>query len=248
MARREPRELTVIGTRRITANIHRVTLGGAGMRGFPKNSEGGYVKLIFSSPDSDKPISRTYSIGAQRENELDIDFALHGEGGPASRWAVECHPGETILVGGPGPKTLTDPQMDWFLIAGDMTALPAICVNINHMAADAVGYVVIEAVDAADIQPLSAPVGVEVKWLVNPNPGDDPDLLSNYVRSLPWRDGQPSVWVACEFSAMRNLRDYLRTERNLGRDNLYISSYWKYGSQEDLHRIAKREDAMASAL
>ena len=248
MARREPRELTVIGTERITANMHRVTLGGAGVRDFPEDCEGGYVKLNFPSPDGDRPISRTYSIGSQRENEIDIDFALHGDGGPASRWAVECCRGETILVGGPGPQTLVDHKMDWFLLAGDMTALPAIRVNIDHLPADAVGYVVIEVVDEADIQPLSAPVGLEIKWLVNPNPGEDPDLLNNYVRYLPWRDGQPSVWIACEFSSMRNLRDYLRTERNLGRDNLYISSYWKYGSREDVHRVAKREDAMASAL
>lgn len=227
--------------------MHRVTLGGAGMQDFPEDIEGGYVKLMFPAADGDRPISRTYSIRTQRGQEIDVDFALHGEGGPASRWAVTCQPGDTLMVGGPGPKTMVDHEMDWFLLAGDMTALPAISVNIDQLPADAVGYVVIEVTDAADIQPLPVPVGMDVEWLVNPNPGENPEALSTYVRSLPWLDGAPSAWVASEFSAMRLLRDYLRTERQLGRDNLYISSYWKLGSREDAHRVAKRADAMALA-
>jgi NADPH-dependent ferric siderophore reductase len=226
--------------------MHRVTLGGKGMHDFPEDYEGGYVKFSFPQPGSERSISRTYSVCIQRENEIDVDFALHGEGGPASRWAIECQEGDTVLAGGPGPKTLVDDQADWFLLAGDMTALPAISVNIKHLPAEAIGYVVIEVTDEADIQPMSIPEGIKVKWLVNPKPGEDAKLLSDYVRSLPWFDGQPSVWVACEFNCMRNLRDYLRTERQLGRDNLYISSYWKHGSSEDLHRDAKRADAQSS--
>jgi len=245
MARREPRELKVIGSKRITANMHRVTLGGEGMRDFPEDHEGGYIKFIFPHADGDRPISRTYSVRFQRENEIDIDFALHGDGGPASRWAVDCQDGDTIKAGGPGPKTLVNNQADWFLLAGDMTALPAISVNIEQLPATATGYVVIEVIDEADIQPLPTPDGLEVKWLVNPKPGEDANLLSDYVRSLSWLNGQPSVWVACEFNSMRNLRDYLRNERQLTRDNLYVSSYWKHGSNEDLHRDAKRMDAKA---
>ena len=246
MARREPRELTVVGSERITPNMHRVTLGGPGMRDFPAHAEGGYVKLHVpppGGPGSNEPTRRTYSIRAQRENEIDLDFVLHGDGGPASRWAVGCTAGETILVGGPGPRAPVDPAMDWFLLAGDMTALPAISVNIEHLPADATGYVAIEVIDAADIQDLPLPAGMEIEWL-----GEEPGLLADHVRRLPWRDGNPSAWAASEFSAMRALRDYLRVERGLGKANLYISSYWKHGSGEDAHRIAKREDAQAAAL
>lgn len=247
MARSEPRELTVVGSERITANMHRISLGGPGLRNFPEQSDGGYVKLIFPSAEGDRPVTRTYSIRAQHPDRIDIDFVLHGDGGPASRWAVNCAVGETIMVGGPGPNSPLDRDLDWFLLAGDMTALPAISVNTEHLPADAVGYLVMEVIDEADIQPLPLPVGFDVEWLINPHPGEAPELLSHHVRSLPWLKGQPSVWVACEFSAMRNLRDYLRGERQLGRENLYISSYWKHGSKEDLHRVAKREDAKALA-
>jgi len=42
---------------------------------------------------------------------------------------------------------------------------------------------------------------------------------------------------------MRILRKYFKLERQIPRDNLYVSSYWKIGSTEDQHKIAKQNDA-----
>ena len=244
--KREPRELMVIRSEQITTNMHRVTLGGEGMRNFPLDYAGGYVKFRFFNSELEKPITRTYSIRNQRENEIDVDFVLHGEnGGPASRWAISCKAGDNILVGGPGPKTMLNHDMDWFLLIGDMTALPAISVNLQQLPPNAIGYIVIEIIDESDIQLLTIPEKMEIKWLVNHNPGEEPNLLVNYVRNLTWLDGKVSAWAACEFSSMRNLRDYLRNERQLSKENLYVSSYWKYGNDEDNHRVAKREDAQS---
>ncbi len=245
MAKRPPRELQVIGSKRITLTMHRVTLGGPGMVDFPKDAAGGYIKLNFPPAEDGRPVTRTYSVRTQRDGEIDIDFVLHGDGGPASRWAVSCQPCETIMVGGPGPKTSVDHDADWILMAGDMTALPAISVNIEELPADAAGYIAIEIIDEADIQDLPIPAGFDVEWLVNPEPGEAPHLLADHVRNLSWRDGRPSVWVACEFNSMRTVRDYLQKDRQLTKDELYISSYWMHGANEDSHRVAKREDREA---
>jgi NADPH-dependent ferric siderophore reductase len=105
MARKEPRELKVIGSKRLTANMHRVTRGGEGMRDFPADHEPGYIKFNFPHADGDRPIFRIYSGRFQRENEIDVDFALHGDGGPAPRWAIACQDGETIMAGGPAQKS-----------------------------------------------------------------------------------------------------------------------------------------------
>ncbi len=91
------------------------------------------------------------------------------------------------------------------------------------------------------------PRHLAIEWVVNPHPGHNSDLLVERVRNLPWQDGDPSVWPACEFASMRKLRDYFRGERGLDSSNLYISSYWKTGSNEDNHKIAKREDATTAA-
>ena len=244
MAKREPRQLKVIDVKRITPNLQRITLGGKGMSDFPDNFEGGYVKLNFPQADA-RVITRTYSIRSQRKGEIDIDFVLHNDGGPASCWAVECNVGDLIKIGGPGPKTLVNPQADWFLLVGDMTALPAISVNIEHLHNEAIGYAVIEVIDEADIQSLTTPEGFKIKWVVNPKPGEKSKLLTDCVRGITMLGGQPSIWVACEFNAMRILRDYFRTDQQISKDCLYISSYWKHGSNEDSHRDAKRTDMSA---
>jgi NADPH-dependent ferric siderophore reductase len=53
--------------------------------------------------------------------------------------------------------------------------------------------------------------------------------------------------VACEFEAMKLLRQYLRVEQQFGKERLYISSYWKRGLVEDEHKDIKRADAKTNS-
>lgn len=243
MARPDPRTLEVIRVKQITPNMRRVTLGGKGLISFPSDQESAYLKMLFQQEGSDRPMLRTYTVRYQRGNEIDVDFVLHHDGGPAANWAATVKPGETIDVRGPGPKKLVDNTADWFLIVGDMTALPAISVNIENLPANAKGHAVIEIIEEGDIQDLTAPENFDIHWLVNPHPGEDSQMLVSKIRSLPWQNGKPSVWAACEFGAMRQLREYFRDDRQLDKSELYISSYWKHGNDEDAHKIAKRADA-----
>lgn len=246
MSRPEPRTLQVISSTSVTPHMLRVTLGGAEIDSFPGDQESAYIKLIFPAPGSAKNLMRTYTVRHQRADQFDVDFVLHEPAGPAAQWAKDARPGDSILIGGPGPKKLADNSADWFLIAGDMTALPAISVNLEQLPANATGHAVIEVIDEQDIQPLRHPAGVELHWLINPHPGEDSQLLVNRVRELPWLPGRPSIWAACEFSAMRALRQHFKEERQVERRDLYISSYWKLGSSEDQHKVVKREDADAT--
>ncbi|OSQ48880.1 siderophore-interacting protein [Thalassospira alkalitolerans] len=268
MNRPAPRDLTVIGKTYVTPNMLRVTLGGDGIASFPDDQASAYVKLIFPIDGDEKGrvIRRTYTVRHDRitdqGRQIDIDFVMHGtgdhdaghdagnnadHGGPASNWAVNCTPGDTITIGGPGPKKLVDPTADWFLIVGDMTALPAISVNLETLPSDARGYAIIEIASEADMQDLTRPDNVTLEWVINPNPGTNADALPDVVAKLPWGDGRPSVWAACEFTAMKKLRDHFRGNRGLGKDDLYISSYWKLGINEDNHKVVKAEDAQTAA-
>jgi len=247
-----PRNFTVLSSQAVTRNMLRVSLGGEGVVGFPGGKEGGYLKLRLDPlPGSDKPLVRTYTIRNQRSDALDVDFALHGasEGssGPATDWAVSVRGGEAILIGGPGEAKPLPEGADWYVVAGDMTALPAIGVNLENLPRDARGVAVIEIQHDEDRQPIDAPAGVEIHWLVNPEPGSRPNLLADHLRSLGWREGRVYAWAASEFSAMKALRTYLREERGLGSTDLYISSYWKSGLTEDAHKLAKRDDMEAVA-
>lgn len=243
MARPAPITLEVIRSRHLTPHMLRVTLGGAGLTNFPEDQESAYIKLVFPQPGEARPLMRTYTVSEQRHDEIDVDFALHDAEGPATAWAMSALPGNQILVGGPGPKKLINPNADWFLLAGDMTALPAIKANLAHLPEDARGYAVLEVVDESDIQPLRFPPNIEVHWVVNPGADIAGSLLLDRIKQLSWLPGQPAVWAACEFHGMRVLRKYLKLDRQLPKEFLYISSYWKIGRTEDQHKIDKQDDS-----
>ena len=245
-----PRTTQVTRVAPVTTNMLRISLGGEGLRDFPAGQKGGYVKLMLRAQDEARPVVRTYTIRDQRAGEIDIDFALHavdGQAGPATRWALAARPGDEIAIGGPGPAKPLPEGFDRYIVAGDMTALPAIAANLESLDRNAQGFAAIEIAHESDRQELRAPEGINIRWLVNPEPGSRPDLLEAALREQAWPPGEIYAWAACEFSAMRRLRELLRDERKLGQDRLYLSSYWKSGLSEENHKIAKREDAMQTA-
>ena len=242
------RRFEVVETGHVTPNMFRVRFGGPEVTAFPEGFAGGYLKLRIPL-EGDAVAVRTYTIRHQDKNVIDVDFALHGDkdaAGLATRWALDARPGMSLEAGGPGqPKPLPEAANGHYIIAGDMTALPAISVNLEALGPDASGDVFLEIQNEDDIQKLAVPNNVRLHWLVNPEPGSQPELLANAVRALEWPETLTYAWVATEFEAMRNLRAYLRAERNLGTDQLYISSYWKRGLIEDDHRSVKSADAQA---
>jgi len=229
--------------------MHQVTLGGPGAKSFPADQCGAYVKLLLKQPGVlSKPLMRTYTIRAQRVGAIEVQFALHGQNaaGPATQWALDAVPDEAIMVGGPGPAKRLPEGFDFYLVAGDMTALPAIAVNLEALPKDAQGVAVIEIQSEADAIQIAAPEGIHIDWVINPEPGTQALLLADRLRThtIP-EDARVAGWAACEFSSMRELRKYLREELGLGPRELYISSYWKHGLDESAHKKVKRQDAVA---
>ncbi|WP_114765134.1 siderophore-interacting protein [Vibrio rhodolitus] len=242
--------VTVRSNQIITPNMQRLVLQGDVLANFPADCEGGYIKLLFNAlgdtdlssvAEGERPVMRTYTIRRfmPQENAIEVDFVRHltadNQCGFASRWAMNAQVGDTIEIRGPGSISNLNLAADWFVFAADMTALPALSVKVKQLPADAKGYAVIQVVSEEDVQPLEVPAGIEVHWVT--------EELSQAVRALPWQDGQASAWVACEFDSMRGLRQYLRNEKALERDYIYISSYWKQGVAEDGHKVIKQQDA-----
>ena len=210
----------------------RLTLGGPGMEGFPPGTTGGSLKLLFAQAGSARPLRRTYTVRRQDATTVDIDMVRHARGGPAARWAEDVTVGERIQAGGPAAPKRLNHRADWFLLTGDMSALPAISAAIEGLPANACGRAIIEVIDRADIYPPDAPEGLQIDWLINPSPGQRAELLVDAVREMIWQPGEPSVWAACEFRAMRALKAHLRDEREVDRALLYIASYWQLGQPE----------------
>ncbi len=248
MSRPQPIKLTVINKTLITPHMLRITLGGEDIKNIPEDQESGYVKLVIpnddiQTPENSKPLMRTYTIRHQRSDSIDIDFMLHGDSGLASNWAKHAKLNDTITIAGVGSKRMIHMPSDWYLVVGDMTALPAISVNLAELPSDAKGYAVIEVVSEEDIQTIEHPTDVTLKWIINPTPGQNPNALLEAIQSLDWLNGEVAVWAACEFNSMRALRPFLKIEKKVSKEALYLSSYWKLGMNEDQHKIEKRIDA-----
>lgn len=248
-----PYRLVVSQSQRITPNMQRITLQGQDLVEFPTGHEGSYVKLLFPIESDTKVIMRTYTV--RKFNpvtlELDIDLVLHGEAGktsgPASTWAGQTKPGDSMEMYGPGKVKAASLSADWFLFAGDMTALPAISCQLEQLPANAKGYAIIEITSEQDQQSLKKPEGLDILWLINPHPDIENTVLSDAVKTLPWLSGSPFIWAACEFSNMRLLRAFFKKEKQVSRDLLYISSYWKMGQSEDKHKVIKKQDSLAES-
>lgn len=248
MAKPQVRQLSVKARSWVTKNMLRITLGGDALKDFPDGQESAYIKLLFPQGSDERPLMRTYTIRQQRSNEIDVDFVMHEEHGPASAWASSAEPGDTILVAGPGARKLISQDGDWYFLAADMTALPALSVNLEQLPADARGHAVIEVRDEADIQSLTHPRGLKLHWIISPEPDPEGRPLLEKAKSLADWPGTPSIWAACEFGSMRSLRQYFRHTYEVPKSRFYVSSYWKIGQTEDGHKQAKQRDSKESEI
>ncbi|MBM6593311.1 siderophore-interacting protein [Microvirga pudoricolor] len=245
--------LHVLRVRDLTPNMRRVVLGGEGLARFdvPRNALGPYVKLLIPPrgldtpawpileadgrltwPEPDRrPVMRTYTVRHldPSTRELHIDFVLHGDSGIGSRWAADAAPGTPVGIWGPG--CVTAQNIDWYLLAGDHTALPAIGFILENLPPDAKGQAFIQVPSRADELPLVGPKGLSVTWLHGHGRGEAQSLL-DAVRSAAWPEGRPLVWAGAEASLARAIRLYARKERRLDRDQCHILNYWKSGAPE----------------
>jgi NADPH-dependent ferric siderophore reductase len=188
------------------------------------------------------PRMRSYTVRAfdAETLELTLDFVVHGDAGVAGPWAAAARAGDELLLMGPGGGYSPDPSAGWHLLAGDLSALPAIAVALERMPARARGHVVVEVPGPGDEIDLVAPDGVVLRWVHQW--ADGPGIgLVDAVRSLTWAGGDVQAFVHGEAGAVRELRRYLRIERETGLDRLSISGYWRLGVDDEGWRAGKRE-------
>lgn len=151
---------------------------------------------------------RTYTIRARRREarEIDVDFALHGDAGPASAWAATATAGQHIVLIGPNDRYDADCQgHEWnppvsvrdILIAGDESATPAIVSILESMhgeiAPEVRVQVLIEVPESADALDVTAPEQAEITWLPRQRPDGSVaargELLVEAVRATQFGTG-----------------------------------------------------------
>lgn len=254
--RPSPRLLKVKKSFYLTPNMIRVTFAGPELEGFPEGREGGNCKLMF--PDEREslesfssrleggpaPIKRTYTVRNFRADvlELDIDFVAHGDNGPASAWAINAEEGHFLGFAGPSSPKVTRFESDWYLIAADPSAIPVAAATLEAMPRDAVGIAVFEIPSEEDKQVIDAPEGIKVHWLLHDNSHTPSTQQEDFIRALNWPEGSVQTCIAGESSVIRSLRTFLLKEKQLPKEDVYISGYWKIGLIEDEHQKLKRAE------
>ncbi|MER6684183.1 siderophore-interacting protein [Streptomyces olivaceoviridis] len=256
---RKPHTAQVVRTERLTPHMQRVVLGGEGLAGFAADTcTDHYVKLLFGAagvtypepfdleriraefPREQWPVTRTYTVRAwdPGQRELTLDFVIHGDEGLAGPWALRARPGDTVRFMGPGGAYAPDLDADWHLLAGDESALPAIARALETLPAGARAYAFVEVSGPEEEQKIDTEV--PVVWL---HRGDRPvgEALLEAVRGLEFPEGRPHAFVHGEASFVKELRRLLRVERQIPREDLSISGYWRLGHNEDGWQASKRE-------
>ncbi|MFJ3671842.1 siderophore-interacting protein [Streptomyces sp. NPDC090106] len=256
---RKPHAAQVVRTERLTPHMQRVVLGGDGLAAFAADTcTDHYIKILFPSggavypepfdmerireefPREQWPVTRTYTVRHfdAEQRELTLDFVVHGDEGLAGPWAKRVQPGETVHFMGPGGAYAPDPEADWHLLVGDESALPAIARSLEALPDGARAFAFVEVSGPEEEQKIDS--DVEVVWL---HRGDRPvgEPLIEAVRALAFPEGRVHAFVHGEAHFVKELRQLLRVDLRIPRDDLSISGYWRLGHNEDGWQASKPE-------
>lgn len=222
-----------------TPCMRRVTVGGAELAAFLRaegvDEPAAWVKLFLPSGEG-----RAYTIrGIDHDAaSLDLDIVLHGDGpqaGPASTWAADAQPGARVGIAGPRSGGFLLPaDARWVLLAGDITALPALQRIASALPAGLKAKVYVELPSQADRQPIDGAAKLRTDWLLaREGPGV---ALCQTLLHRPLPAGPGYLWMAGESSTIRRLRQHYLLERGIERHRVSAKGYWKAGEAD--HRDA----------
>jgi NADPH-dependent ferric siderophore reductase len=242
------RELLLLRRQELSSAMVRLVLGGPDLAGFHSRVPEEHVRLLFPGPDGELrlptrdgdtlrwprplPTSREYTVRHHDPvaGELVLDVAVHA-GGLASDWAVAAAPGDRVHVAGPPGGMVLPGGFGRYVFAGDLTAQPQIARYLEALAPDATGWAVLDVVDAAEEVVMTAPPGLEIRWVHRgPEPLRPGGAFEQALRALPLTGGPRTfVWIAGEAGVVKTLRRWVRQDLGLPRSDHLVTGYWKRG-------------------
>ena len=243
-------------------------LEGAGLAHLPLGED--WYAEWRALPDGLRNPMRSYTVRAARplEREVDVDFVLHGPTGPASAWAERATDGDEVVLVGPDARFAGDPGgVEWrpptgvreLLLAGDETAVPALCAIAEGLPYGTGARVLLEVPTEDDVLDLDVAADVRLTWLprrcgATSRPlgalltaavcaaaeemgGSDRATDAEDVDpdELVWEVPEGSatagcyVWLAGEAGVVTGLRRHLLREVGFDRRSVAFMGYWRQG-------------------
>ncbi|SER11428.1 NADPH-dependent ferric siderophore reductase, contains FAD-binding and SIP domains [Faunimonas pinastri] len=246
------RPVQVAAVRDLTPHMRRITFVGEDLERFA-DAENFHVSLVIPPEGADlvwptvgrdgllhwdenatKPALRRYTVRRcdPVAGEIDVDFVMHEDAGPGSNFAALAKAGQTIGVVGPYGGAI-DTEPEWYLLAGDETALPAIARKLELLSPEKRGLVMVEVSGPPEEQRLPDGSGLEIRWVHrgDARPGI---MLAEAIRQVEIpEDRTVFAWSATEFGAFKTIRSHFRKERGLKKDQHFAVAYWRLGRSED---------------
>ncbi|MFV0634502.1 siderophore-interacting protein [Demequina sp.] len=236
---RVARTVTVLRTELLSPAMVRVIVGGPALDEIPPlQYTDHYVKLLFGE------VTRTYTIHSldHQAREMAIDFVIHGDEGLAGPWARDAQAGDQISFFGPGGAWAPRGDAEAHLLVGDDSALPAIVAALDALPSHAKAEVFVEVPSASARQDLPVTDHTTVHWIHR----DEHDMgygeaLTYAVQTAPFPEGDVEAFVHGNADMIKPLRHYLFNERQVPREHVSISGYWRTGMNEDGWQSSKHE-------
>jgi NADPH-dependent ferric siderophore reductase len=218
------RELTVARIDRLGDGFAAITFTGEALADFTSLSFDDHVKFIFQDAGGEQ-VRRDYTPRrfSREALELVIEFALHGDG-KASDWARHAVVGQQAVVGGPRGSMIVPLELDWHVLAGDATALPAITRRLEELSGGNRAIVLVHA-EPADRRVFEGAADVDLRWF------DTPEALVADLQALALPPGRGFAWGGGEASLMARVRQVLN-DKGVPREATRVSAYWKRGVAE----------------
>jgi NADPH-dependent ferric siderophore reductase len=240
------RLLEVCRVDRLTPHLLRVTLQGDALDGFVSTGFDDHVKVFFPDPvtgellapalgddgpiwpEGKRPVMRDYTPGQfdPVNLTLQIDFALHQPGGPATCWAEQAQVGQRLGIAGPKGSFMVPTGFDWHLLVGDDTGLPAIAKRLAELPAGARAEVLMEVDSHADHIPLPSLADVNVVWVHR----EQHQSLLDALAQIRMPSGHFYSWIACESAQAKAMHAFLINECRANPKWVRASGYWRKGS------------------
>lgn len=213
---------TVVAREVLTEHLVRVVLDAPGFVGTGVPDE--WVAVTVPGQFQ----TRYYTIGAHEGSRVTLDVVIHEEG-LVTRWAqTDCVGDE---VGLSAPKGSYDPPEDaeWVVLAGDLTALPAMAriARVEQRPVQAL-------VEAPAGTEAAYPLGVTTTW--HDAPGHD-SRLAALVRDHAFPEGQGYFWMAGESAQMRDVRRWARQSGAFDTRHMDAMGYWSGARGRQTRRV-----------
>lgn len=228
-------QVRVARNRVLSPALRRITLAGATPTGFLPGRPAQWLKLYAPMCLGDLgDIGRAYTIRAYRpdEQEVDIDIALHGRG-PLTTWAADAWEGQSLAISGARGGYTIAPGTQWLLLAGDVTALPALSTILESLPQGFPVRVCVNLSDASELELLPVSRCAALYWMVQERGTRAPRAnLQAMVASAGIFDGVGQAWIAGEASVTTAVGKYLMREVGMDAASVHTFGFWKRGVRE----------------